>query len=107
MENVGKWNEYDWNHWKKIFINFIGAYFNMDTDNIYMALNEYIEESDLIDKVKTLNSIKKFLSYDKMSSEEKEELLQEETMIFYEGYGLSPLEWLTYIEIRLEEEINK
>ena len=106
MENIEIWYEYDWNHWKKIFINFIGAYFNMDTDNIYIALNEYIEESDLIDKVKTLNSIKKFLSYDKMSSEEKEELLQEETMIFYEGYGLSALEWLKYIEIRLEEVLK-
>ena len=79
----------------------------MDTDNIYVALNEYIEESDLKDKIETLNSIKKFLSYDKISSLEKEDLLREETMIFYEGYGLSPLEWLTYIEIRLEEEINK
>ena len=46
MEKIKSWLSYDSNNWKKIFNNFIGGYFNMDTDDIYEALDEYMNASD-------------------------------------------------------------
>ena len=107
MKSIGIWDEYDWDNWKKIFINFMGSYFNMDSDNIYEDLKDYIRDSNSDNKLRVLKSIKEFLEYDELSERDKENLVREETMICYENYGLSALEWVKYIEKRLEEEINK
>lgn len=107
MKSIGIWDDYDWNNWKKIFINFMGSYFNMDSDNIYEDLKDYLRDSNSDNKLRVLKSIKEFLEYDELSERDKENLVREETMICYENYGLSALEWVKYIEKRLEEEINK
>ena len=107
MEKIKSWLSYDWNNWKKIFNNFIGGYFNMDTDNIYNSLNKYMTVSNNENKLKVLNSIKEFLDYNEMTEEEKNKFIEEETLIYYEYYNLTPIEWVKYIKKRLEEEINK
>ena len=107
MKSIGIWDDYDWNNWKKIFINFMGSYFNIDSDNIYEDLKDYLRDSNSDNKLRVLKSIKEFLEYDELSERDKENLIREETMICYENYGLSALEWVKYIEKRLEEEINK
>ena len=107
MEKIKSWLSYDWNNWKKIFNNFIGGYFNMDTDDIYDSLDEYMTVSNNENKLKVLNSIKEFLDYNEMTEEEKNKFIEEETLIYYEYYKLTPIEWVKYIKKRLEEEINK
>jgi hypothetical protein len=107
MKSIGIWDDYDWNNWKKIFINFMGSYFNMDSDNIYEDLKDYLRDSNSDNKLRVLKSIKEFLEYDELSERDKENLIREETMICYENYGLSALEWVKYIEKRLEEEVSK
>lgn len=107
MEKIKSWLSYDWNNWKKIFNNFIGGYFNMDTDDIYESLDEYVTVSNNENKLKVLNSIKEFLDYNEMTEEEKNKFIEEETLIYYEYYNLTPIEWVKYIKKRLEEEINK
>ncbi len=107
MEKIKSWLSYDWNNWKKIFNNFIGGYFNMDTDDIYDSLDEYMTVSNNENKLKVLNSIKEFLDYNEMTEEEKNKFIEEETLIYYEYYNLTPIEWVKYIKKRLEEEINK
>ena len=107
MKSIGIWDEYDWDNWKKIFINFMGSYFNMDSDNIYEDLKDYLRDSNSDNKLRVLKSIKEFLEYDELSERDKENLIREETMICYENYGLSALEWVKYIEKRLEEEVSK
>ena len=107
MEKIKSWLSYDWNNWKKIFNNFIGGYFNMDTDDIYDSLDEYMTVSNNENKLKVLNSIKEFLDYNEMTEEEKNKFIEEETLIYYEYYNLTPIKWIKYIEKRLEEEINK
>ena len=72
MEKIKSWLSYDWNNWKKIFNNFIGGYFNMDTDDIYDSLDEYMTVSNNENKLKVLNSIKEFLDYNEMTEEEKD-----------------------------------
>ena len=107
MEKIKSWLSYDWNNCKKIFNNFIGGYFNMDTDDIYDSLDEYMTVSNNENKLKVLNSIKEFLDYNEMTEEEKNKFIEEETLIYYEYYNLTPIEWVKYIKKRLEEEINK
>ena len=107
MKSIGIWDDYDWNNWKKIFINFMGSYFNIDSDNIYEDLKDYLRDSNSDNKLRVLKSIKEFLEYDELSERDKENLIREETMICYENYGLSALEWVKYIEKRLEEEVSK
>ncbi len=107
MKSIGIWDEYDWDNWKKIFINFMGSYFNMDSDNIYEDLKDYIRGSNSDNKLRILKSIKDFLEYDGLSEKDKENLIREETMICYENYGLTALEWVKHIEKILEEEVSK
>ena len=107
MEKIKSWLSYDWNNWKKIFNNFIGGYFNMDTDNIYESLDEYVTVSNNENKLKVLNSIKEFLDYNEMTEDEKNKFIEEETLIYYEYYNLTPIEWIKHIEKRLEEEVRK
>ena len=54
MKSIGIWDEYDWDNWKKIFINFMGSYFNMDSDNIYEDLKDYIRGSNSDNKLRIL-----------------------------------------------------
>ena len=79
----------------------------MDSDNIYEDLKDYLRDSNSDNKLRVLKSIKEFLEYDELSERDKENLIREETMICYENYGLSALEWVKYIEKRLEEEVSK
>ena len=52
-------------------------------------------------------ALKEFLDYNEMTEEEKNKFIEEETLIYYEYYNLTPIEWVKYIKKRLEEEINK
>ena len=42
-----------------------------------------------------------------MTEDEKNKFIEEETMINYEYYNLTPVEWIRCIEKRLEEELGK
>ena len=103
MKEKDSWLSYDW---KKIFNNFISGYFNQDTDNIYESLDEYLMKSSDENKIKVLNNLKIFLNYKEMSNEEKEQFIEDETMINYKAYGLTGLDWVKYIKTKLKEELK-
>ena len=86
--------------------NFINCYFNQDTDDIYISLEEYIKENRKNINI-ILKEIKIFLNDPEIGDLTRIKFIEEESDIYYAGYELTPIEWIQFIEKRLEEEINK
>ena len=54
-----------------------------------------------------LNFLLESFAVNTRNPKDKENLIREETMICYENYGLTALEWVKHIEKILEEEVSK
>lgn len=87
--------------------NFLGANFHQDIEDIYKALDEFLARVTTKDLKETLKVIDEFLIDSNMTKEEKEEIINYETEVYFPAYYINPLDWMRYIRDRIEEKLEK
>lgn len=84
------------------FENFLGSTFHQDIDSPEEALEEYINDEEK-DWIKTLaEKIESFLE-SSVSDEEKNNFIKENTNLYFPAMGMTPLQWIEHILMRLKE----
>lgn len=90
----------------KILKNFLGGTFHQDIESPEEALTEYVNSVDHEWIQTILNVIDSFLKSE-LSTEEKNDFIQENTDIYFPALKMSPIEWLKGVVIEFKRSLDE
>jgi CdiI immunity protein len=96
----------DTNNFIEELEDFLGGTFHQDIESPELALEEFIDETSYKGIEQTVIDCEAFLNCD-LKNQEKEDIIQSNTEIYFPAIGQAPLGWLRQVVEQLKNSLER